>query len=193
VRKEDSNKRVENKNSQADPQKKMKNNLIKIAKTLIFWIIILAVFRMIFPGRLGSALDMSLRYAKEIVLIFPAVLVIMGLADVWVPTSIVKKYLGQEAGLRGKFLAVFLGTLPTGPMYIAFPIAAELLRKRASLSNVIIFLGVWASLKIPQLGIEIQFIGLKFSMLRFIFTLISIVIIGLIMEKSIDVSEELEL
>jgi len=193
VRKEDSNKRVENKNSQADPQKKMKNNLIKIAKTLIFWIIILAVFRMIFPGRLGSALDMSLRYAKEIVLIFPAVLVIMGLADVWVPTSIVKKYLGQEAGLRGKFLAVFLGTLPTGPMYIAFPIAAELLRKRASLSNVIIFLGVWASLKIPQLGIEIQFIGLKFSVLRFIFTLISIVIIGLIMEKSIDVSEELEL
>ena len=193
MRKEDSNKRVENKNSQADPQKKMKNNLIKIAKTLIFWIIILAVFRMIFPGRLGSALDMSLRYAKEIVLIFPAVLVIMGLADVWVPTSIVKKYLGQEAGLRGKFLAVFLGTLPTGPMYIAFPIAAELLRKRASLSNVIIFLGVWASLKIPQLGIEIQFIGLKFSVLRFIFTLISIVIIGLIMEKSIDVSEELEL
>jgi len=195
VSKEESNNKAKNKkqNSQADPKDKMKKSLIKIAKTLIFWAIILFVFRMIFPGRLGSALDMSLRYAKEIVLIFPAVLIIMGLADVWVPTSIVKKYLGQEAGLRGKFLAVFLGTLPTGPMYIAFPIAAELLRKRASLSNVIIFLGVWASLKIPQLGIEIQFIGLKFSMLRFIFTLISIIIIGLIMEKSIDVSEELEL
>ena len=74
-------------------------------------------------------------------------------------------------------------------MYVAFPIAAELLRKKASLSNVIMFLGVWASLKIPQLGIEAQFIGLKFSILRFIFTLTSIFIIEFIMEKKIDLKE----
>lgn len=70
-------------------------------------------------------------------------------------------------------------------MYIAFPIAGELLRKKASLSNVIIFLGVWASLKIPQLGVEIQFIGVKFSVLRFVFTTISIFIISTVMEKII--------
>jgi len=129
---------------------------------------------------------MSSRYLKEMILVFPAVLIVMGLADLWVPTTLVKKYLGQNSSLKGKFIAIILGTMPTGPMYIAFPIAAELLRKKASLSNVIIFLGVWASLKVPQLGVEIQFIGLKFSILRFIFTLISIIIIGIIMEKMID-------
>jgi uncharacterized membrane protein YraQ (UPF0718 family) len=171
---------------------KLEELIIKTAKTLIIWIVIFLGFRYIFPARFNNALSMSMRYAKEMVMIFPAVLIIMGLADIWVPTDLVKQYLGTKSGLRGKFLAIFLGTLPTGPMYIAFPIDAELLRKKASLSNIIIFLGVWASLKIPQLGIEIQFIGLKFSALRFIFTLISIIIIALIMEKIIDV-EELEI
>jgi uncharacterized membrane protein YraQ (UPF0718 family) len=185
---EKKSKKENKKRSQAEKeQKKLINNVKKTIKTLIFWGIILAVFRYLFPERFPAAISMSNRYLKEMVMIFPAVLVIMGLADLWVPTTMVDKYLGHNSSFKGKFLAVFLGTLPTGPMYIAFPIAAELLRKKASLSNVIIFLGVWASLKAPQLGIEIQFIGLKFSILRFIFTLISIFIIGIVMEKLIDV------
>ena len=168
---------------------KLKKLILKTIKTLFLWLLILTLFKYFFSSRFDNALNISLRYAKEMLMIFPAVLVIMGLADIWVPTNLVKQYLGNKSGLRGKLLAIFLGTLPTGPMYIAFPIAAELLRKKASLSNIIIFLGVWASLKIPQLGIEIQFIGLKFSVLRFIFTLISIIIIALIMEKIIDVDE----
>lgn len=167
-------------------QQKLKENIKKTIKTIIFWGIILAGFRYFFPDRFPAAISMSARYLKEMVFIFPAVLIIMGLADRWVPTTLVEKYLGYNSSFKGKFLAVFLGTLPTGPMYVAFPIAAELLRKKASLSNIIIFLGVWASLKIPQLGVEIQFLGLKFSMLRFTFTLISIFAIGIIMEKMID-------
>jgi len=167
-------------------EQKLKKNIKKTVKTLIFWVIILAVFRYFFPDHFPAAISMSSRYLKEMILVFPAVLIVMGLDDLWVPTTLVKKYLGHNSSLKGKFIAIILGTMPTGPMYIAFPIAAELLRKKASLSNVIIFLGVWASLKVPQLGVEIQFIGLKFSILRFIFTLISIIIIGIIMEKMID-------
>jgi len=167
-------------------EQKVKKNIKKTVKTLIFWVIILAIFRYFFPDHFPAAISMSSRYLKEMLFVFPAVLIVMGLADLWVPTTLVKKYLGHNSSLKGKFIAIILGTMPTGPMYIAFPIAAELLRKKASLSNVIIFLGVWASLKVPQLGVEIQFIGLKFSILRFIFTLISIIIIGIIMEKMID-------
>lgn len=187
---ENNNSKENKKKIQAEKQnQKLKENIKKTIKTLIFWGIILTVFRYFFPERFPAALSMSGRYLKEMILVFPAVLVIMGLSDRWVPTSMVEKYLGHNSSFKGKFLAVFLGTLPTGPMYIAFPIAAELLRKKASLSNVIIFLGVWSSLKVPQLGIEVQFIGLKFSVLRFIFTLISIFIIALIMEKTIDVKD----
>ena len=184
---EDINNQKENKQQIKVQEYKIKvlENLKKTIITLIFWMFIFTVFSFVFPERFPAAVSMSLRYLKEMVMIFPAILVIMGLADRWVPSTLVEKYLGEQSSFKGKFLAVFLGTLPTGPMYIAFPIAAELLRKKASLSNVIIFLGVWASLKVPQLGIEIQFIGLKFSILRFIFTLTSIFIIGFLMEKII--------
>lgn len=187
---ENQDKNEKKKKMQAEKQqKKLNENIKKTVKTLIFWTIALVAFRFFFPDRFPAAISMSFRYLKEMIIIFPAVLIIMGLADRWVPTTLVEKYLGHNSSFKGKFLAFFLGTVPTGPMYIAFPIAAELLRKKASLSNVIIFLGVWASLKAPQLGVEIQFIGLKFSILRFIFTLISIFIIGILMEKIIDTSE----
>ena len=75
-----------------------------------------------------------------------------------------------------------MGTFPAGPMFIALPIAGELLRKKASIDNILVFLGVWASLKIPQLGVEIQFLGLKFTFIRFILTLVSVNLIALIIK-----------
>lgn len=179
--------------SEKKNQKKpdLKDNLIKLIMVLIISIISFLILKYFSITRFQSAYNMSTRYIKEMISVFPAVLIIMGLADVWVPTSMVKKYLGQSSGIKGKFLAIFLGTLPAGPMYVALPLAGELLRKKASLSNTIIFLGVWASLKIPQLGVEMKFLGFKFSALRFVFTLVSVVIMGFLMERLIDVEEEL--
>lgn len=177
------------KKQEQEMKKKMKENIQKLIKVIVAVVIVFAVFKIIFPGKFMPALNMSGRYTKEMISIFPAVLLIMGLADVWMPASLVKKYLGQNSGIKGKMLAVLLGSLPAGPMYVAFPLAAELLRKKASISNIIVFLGVWASMKIPQIGVEIKFIGVKFAFLRFVFTLISVLIIGSIIEKVVNKKE----
>lgn len=142
----------------------------------VLGILALATLLLIYPESMTQSARISGKYALEMIWIFPAILVLMGLADVWVPKEAIDKYLGEQSGVRGILISIFLGTLPTGPVYMAFPIAAELLRKKASTTNIMIFLGVWASLKIPQIGMEIQFLGLKFATLRFILTLISILI-----------------
>jgi len=85
--------------------------------------------------------------------------------------------------VRGGLISLALGTLPTGPLYIAFPMTASLLRKGASITNMVIFLGSWAALKIPQLMVEIKFLGISFTGLRFGLTLAALVIMGLIMES----------
>lgn len=181
----------EKNNDQKENKKpNIKDNLPKLIKVILISIIAFVILYFFSKSRANAAINMSSRYFKEMITVLPAVLVIMGLADVWVPTTLVKKYLGHSSGLRGKLLAIFLGTIPAGPMYVALPLAGELLRKEASLSNIITFLGVWASLKATQIGVEIKFIGLKFSLLRLVFTLISVVFIGLIMEKFIDVDKE---
>jgi uncharacterized membrane protein YraQ (UPF0718 family) len=172
---------------------KVKDNIKKGIKNSIKYILaitaILFLLYRFFPEQIISAIDISQRYGIEMITIFPAVLILMGLADVWVPKSLINKYLGKNSGLKGIFISIFLGTLPTGPLYIAFPIAAELLRKKARISNVMIFLGVWASLKIPQISVEIKFLGIKFAIIRFIFTLISIILIGYLIELLVEKSE----
>ncbi|MGM0445314.1 MAG: permease [Bacillota bacterium] len=180
---------MKNNNEKSKVKENIKKGIINSIKYIMVISVILSLLYIIFPGQILSALDISQRYGIEMITIFPAVLILMGLADVWVPKSLINKYLGKNSGPKGILISIFLGTLPTGPLYIAFPIAAELLRKKARISNVMIFLGVWASLKIPQISVEIKFLGIKFAIIRFIFTLISIIIIGYVIELLVEKSE----
>lgn len=121
-------------------------------------------------------------YFKEMALIIPPVFILMGLMEVWIPKEKIQKWLGSGSGIKGAGIALALGTLPTGPLYVAFPMTSTLIRKGASITNMVVFLGAWAALKIPQLMVEIEFLGLSFTLLRFGLTLLALVLIGLMME-----------
>ncbi len=124
----------------------------------------------------------TLDYFKEMALIIPPVFILMGLMEIWIPKDKIQKWLGSESGMKGVVISFALGTLPTGPLYVAFPMTASLLRKGASITNMVIFLGSWAALKIPQLMVEIKFLGIVFTSLRFILTFIALVLVGTLME-----------
>ena len=124
----------------------------------------------------------TMDYLKEMILIMPPVFILMGLMETWIPKDKIQKWLGSGTGMKGAVLSFALGTLPTGPLYVAFPMAGFLLRKGASINNMVIFLGSWAALKIPQLMVEIKFLGIVFTSLRFILTLASLILVGMLME-----------
>ncbi len=124
----------------------------------------------------------TLDYLKEIALIMPPVFILMGLLEVWIPKDKIQKWLGSGSGIKGAALSFALGTLPTGPLYVAFPMAGSLLKKGARVSNMVIFLGSWGALKIPQLIVEVKFLGLPFTMFRFILTLLALILMGMLME-----------
>ncbi len=121
-------------------------------------------------------------YFKEMIIIMPPVFILMGLMEAWVPKDKIQKWLGNRSGIKGMAISFALGTLPTGPLYVAFPMASSLLKSGARVSNMIIFLGSWAALKIPQLIVEIKFLGIEFTSLRFILTIIALVLVGKLME-----------
>jgi len=122
--------------------------------------------------------------------ILPAVMIIMGLFAVFIPSETVVKYLGKTSGIKGIALSILIGTLPTGPLYVAFPMAATLLKKGARVSNIIVFLSAWACIKIPQELVEFQFLGAEFMALRLILTIIFVIIMGLIIERIIEWSKK---
>lgn len=128
-------------------------------------------------------LDTSSRYFWEMLTILPPVAILMGLFQVWVPRAFIEKYMGTRSGVAGVGISLALGTAPTGPLYIAFPIAASLLSKGARISNIVIFLGAWATIKLPQLMVEVKFLGLAFSLWRLVFTVLSLMVMGWLMER----------
>lgn len=134
------------------------------------------------PEAAQRSVKVTWDYVLEILVIIPPVFLLMGLLEVWISKDMVQQWLGTGSGVKGAVISVLMGTLPAGPVYIGFPMAAGLIRKGASIANMVLFLGAWAALKIPQLITEIQFLGLKFALVRFVLTLAALILTGLVME-----------
>lgn len=158
---------------------------MKTIKNFLAPILILIVFiglAIWMPDTAARSSLVTWDYFKEMALIMPPLFILMGLMEIWIPKDKIQKWLGSGSGIKGAGIAFALGTLPTGPLYVAFPMTATLIRKGASITNMAIFLGSWAALKIPQLMVEIKFLGLSFTLLRFGLTLLALVLVGLVME-----------
>lgn len=131
-----------------------------------------------FPDRRVPTFAAFGQFATEMASVMPAVLVIMGLFAAWVPKEAITRHLGHGSGATGTALALLFGTLPTGPLYAAFPLTKGLLDKGASPANAFVFLAAWACIKIPQELIELQFLGWRFTLARFVFTVVVVVAIA---------------
>lgn len=130
-----------------------------------------------------SALASTGYYLREMLIIMPVVFLLTALIDAWVPKNVIMKALGEKSGLRGSFTALALGSISAGPIYAAFPVAKTLLKKGASVGNIVVILSAWAVVKIPMLANEVKFLGVKFMVTRWIFTVISIILMGYLVSK----------
>jgi uncharacterized membrane protein YraQ (UPF0718 family) len=157
----------------------VKKDVVLLGVILTIAVILLSVF----PEKQGAVSASIWEFFIEMILILPAVMILMGLFRVFIPEDMVVKYLSNTAGIKAIFIGIALGTLPTGPLYVAFPIASALLKKGARISCIIAFLSAWACIKIPQEMMELQFLGLKFMVVRLILTITFVVIMGLLIER----------
>jgi len=109
--------------------------------------------------------------------IVPPIFLLIGLLDVWVPRETMMKLMGDKSGFIGIFIAFIIGTMSAGPLVGAFPVAQIMLKKGARYSNVLFFLMIWASAKLPILFFQATTLGLKFTLIINI-TLIVVYLIG---------------
>ncbi|WP_105617708.1 permease [Vallitalea okinawensis] len=109
--------------------------------------------------------------------IVPPIFLLIGLLDVWVPRETMIKIMGEKSGIVGILIAFVFGTLAAGPLVGAFPLAMVMLKKGARYANVLFFLMIWASAKLPILFYQVTTLGLKFTVVSNI-TLIIVYLIG---------------
>ena len=122
------------------------------------------------------------KFFIEMITFIPFLFIVIGLFDVWFPKAKIEKHIGQESGVKGILLVIILAMLQAGPLYGAFPVAYLLYKKGASIKNIFIYLGAFSSLKIPMLGIEIGYLGIKFTLVRTLVSLPLFIAIGYFME-----------
>lgn len=157
---------------------KIRNNLFLSAIIGVY--ILLFIFNM---EKAMLAIGNTAFYIKEMLIIMPVVFLLTALIDAWIPKSMIMKALGENSGIKGSMTALALGSISAGPIYAAFPVAKTLLKKGASIGNMVVILSAWAVVKIPMLANEVKFLGPKFMIVRWVFTVISIVLMGYIVEK----------
>lgn len=146
----------------------------------------------IFNPQIGAyANQLTVSNFMTMLSILPAIMILIGLLDVWVPKETMIRYMGEHSGPTGILIAFFLGSFAAGPLYAAFPIAAILLKKRAKFSNVLFFLGVWSTAKLPMVMYEFNSFGWKFTTIHILSNLSVFLIGAFVIEKIIN-SEERE-
>lgn len=151
---------------------------------LFFLLFIAQVLLLIFEPALGqNALKITGKNVLEMLLVIPPIFLLLGLLDVWVDRETMIRYMGEQSGWIGIFIAFLLGSAAAGPLYAAFPIAGVLLKKGSKLSNVLIFIGAWSTTKIPLLLFEISSMGTLFALTRLVVNLFGIMGIAYLSEK----------
>lgn len=159
-----------------------KNMVLKYIPSFVFLFLIIVSHLFNFTPGIKTGNNFWL-FFTEMVTFLPFMFILIGLFDVWFPKEKVERHIGKESGIKGTLWVILLATLQAGPLYGAFPVAYLLWKKGCSIRNIFIYLGTFSTLKIPMLTFEIGFLGLKFSLLRTLFTLPIFIVIAIVMES----------
>jgi len=159
--------------------------LVKRYRTFLVLIIANIILGLIFPQIGKDSISSAKSNLSTLLAVLPPIFVLLGLLDVWVEKETMIKFLGKGSGLKGFLIAFIMGSFAAGPLYAAFPVASVMLKKRASVFNVFIFIGAWSTTKVPMETFEIVSMGPHFALTRLGLSFIGILLIAIILSLSL--------
>jgi uncharacterized membrane protein YraQ (UPF0718 family) len=104
--------------------------------------------------------------------ILPQILTILafiGMVLALLSPDVISHLLGQKAGWQGMIIASIIGSITLIPAFIAFPIAAILLKNGAGLAQIAVFVSTLMMVGIVTLPLEMKYFGKKISIMRNMF------------------------
>lgn len=123
------------------------------------------------------------QYLKTMLLLLPPVFVLIGLFEVWVKQETIEKHFGESHGISAWFWLILLSATTVGGLYVSLPLGYTLYKKGTRLRLIFGFLGFSTVCRIPMTFFEASFLGLKFTLIRYIVALPLIIISSIILER----------
>ncbi|MCG8482198.1 MAG: permease [Clostridia bacterium] len=163
---------------------KQKSKNKKIIITFLFLYTSFIIVSLIMRYEPGSRIAYNFQFfSLDMFKLFPPAFILVGLFMVWVDRKVVERYFGEASGIKGYVGAILLSCTTLYPFVVVLPMAASLYRKGAKLSIVLTYLGATAVCRIPMTIFEASFIGIGFSLIRYIVSLPLIVMSSILIER----------
>jgi len=131
--------------------------------------------------KIYRSLNASFDIIIQILPVLILVIFFMGIVNYFLKPKTVSKYLGVESGVKGWILAISIGILSHGPIYVWYPLLKDLRAHGMRSSLVAVFLYNRA-IKIPLLPVMIYYFGIGFVILLSVYMIIASVIEGKVLE-----------
>lgn len=122
-------------------------------------------------------------FALEMLQVLPCAFLLIGLFEVWVKRETIEKHFGDNAGFLCYFWAVALAGTTVGPFYMTFPVSHALAQKGAKLSVIFTYISASAVCRIPMTTFEVSFLGLKFTIVRWLVSLPLIILSSILLGR----------
>lgn len=166
---------------------------LKRYRLFIFSLLIFLIIYLVNHSVGAKAIATASFSLKEMFLVIPPIFILLGLLDVWISKQVMTAYMGEGSGFKGVLLAILIGAIAAGPLYASFPVAAVLMSKGVKFSNVLIFVGAWSTTKIPMLIFEMSALGVKFTLVRLVLGICSIIVIAYLIDFLVGTAEKVEI
>ncbi|PKM65198.1 MAG: permease [Firmicutes bacterium HGW-Firmicutes-19] len=122
---------------------------------------------------------------KSLENILPAMLVILmviGVTMAWITPEVISSLIGESSGIWGVMVASFLGSITLIPGFIAFPLAANLLKLNAGYTQMAAFISTLMMVGVVTFQMETKYLGaglaLKRNVAAFIYSVLIAFVIG---------------
>ena len=116
---------------------------------------------------------------------FLSILIIIGLTLAVLSPEAITKLLGTSSGLLGVLSASVIGSITLIPGFVAFPLAAALLKNGAGYMQITAFISTLMMVGIVTMPLEIKTFGKKAAIIRnicaFVFSLAAAFVIGVVL------------
>ncbi len=113
---------------------------------------------------------------------FLSILVIIGVTFAILTPEQISHLIGSESGWIGMLIAALIGSVTLVPAFVAFPLAAALLKNGAGIMQIAAFVSTLMMVGIVTLPVEIKYFGKKATFTRniaaFVFSILVAVVMG---------------
>ncbi|AHF08940.1 MULTISPECIES: permease [Dehalobacter] len=116
---------------------------------------------------------------------FLSILIIIGIMLAVLSPNTISRLIGQQSGWIGMVIAAIVGSVTLIPGFVAFPLAAALLKSGAGFMQIAVFISALMMVGIVTLPLEIKYFGKKAAILRnslaFMFSFVIAIVIGVVL------------